>query len=132
MFRNTLFAVALLSITYLTGCAVLDKIAPPQYDEQGQAIPASRQPTEVTQAVADTIPYGTVALNILLLAVAGVEKFKSYKMEKGLKATLMAGKQASKDPELAKLWEKVKDAYYKPAHQSAGVTSLIKLLLAKM
>lgn len=132
MTRTILITLLIVSCITVVGCAFLDKIIPPKYDESGQAIPGSREPTEMTKAVADVVPYGNVALNVLLLCMAGYEKYRSYKLDKGLKATLLAGKQVANDPQMKELWEKVKEAYYKPAHESAGVTSLIKMMIAKL
>ena len=129
---KALLVLSLMGCLFFAGCSVLDKIAPPQLDANGVAIPGSREATAITKTVAGQIPYGTVALNFLLLAVAGVEKFRAYKMEKGLKATLLAGKQVAADPDLKELWEKVQDSYYRQAHDTAGVTALIKSLLAKL
>lgn len=130
--KTVLLTLGITFCVMMAGCSFLDAIAPPQYNEQGEAIPGSRQPTEVTQAVADTVPYGNVALGVLLLFTAGYEKFRAYKNGKGLKATLLAGKRASQDPELKKAWEEIKEKYYKQAHEDSGVTSLVKILLAKL
>lgn len=109
---------------------MVDKVLVPTYDEEGNEI--SREPIGIVKTVADTVPYGNVALNFFLLAFAGASKFKQYQTEKGLKATLLAGKMAAKDPKLKEMWEQVKEAYYKPSHASSGTTSLIKKLLAKI
>lgn len=129
--KQAMFTVLILMAVFLSGCALLDKIAPSQLDAQGQPIPGSRQPTEVTKAVAGAVPYGDVALYGVLFLAAGYEKFKAYKMEKGLKATLLAGKQVANDPEMKEAWDKVKK-YYELEHDNAGVTTLIKSLLAKL
>lgn len=129
---KVLLTVLIIFSVFMCGCALMDKVVPPQYDEEGVAIPGSRQASPITQAVADTVPYGNVVLNVLLLAYAGAEKFKAYKLNKGLKATLLAGKQVAKDPQMAKMWEKIKEAYYRPAHESAGVTNLVKAILASI
>ena len=128
-----IFLVMLLfmSLVIISGCALLDKIAPAQYDESGNIIPGSREPIEITKAIADVVPYGNVALPFILMVAAGYEKFRAYKLEKGLKATLLAGKQIANDPQLAEMWQKIKDEY-RQAHENAGVTNLIKALLAKL
>lgn len=131
MLKNFLLMMIFSGVVMLGGCALIDKALPPKYDSEGQPIPGSRQPTEFTQAMADTIPYGNVDLNVVLLALAGYEKFRAYRMEKGLKATLLAGKQVANDPELKDMWEKIKETY-RVSHESAGVTSLIKYLLSKL
>lgn len=131
MKKASLVLIAFLTLTF-GGCALLDTIAPPQYDEQGNAIAASRQPTFITRTVADTIPYGESALGLILFVAAGYERFRANKLEKGLKATLLAGKKVAKDPKMKDMWDKVKDDYYREAHENAGVTALIKGLLAKL
>lgn len=125
------FIIALLALSLftLTGCAVLDKLVPAQYDEEGNFI--TREPTEITKAVAGAIPYGDVALYAVLLLSTGWQKYKRNKVEKGLKATLMAGKQVANDPKMAELWEKLKEVYRKE-HEDSGSTALIKNMLAKL
>lgn len=127
---NKLIITMCLFSFIVGGCAWLDKNFVPQYNEQG--IEVGREPTELVKAVADTVPYGNVALNMALLLFAGVAKFKQYKTEKGLKATVVAIKKASEDEDLAEAMDKVKEAYLKPSHQTAGATTLIKMLLAKL
>lgn len=126
-----IFIILIFSCFIISGCSLVDNLLPSQFDATGNAIPGSRQPIAVVDAVAESIPYAPIALNMFLLILAGVEKFKANKLEKGLKATLLAGKQVATDPELEKQWEKIKEKY-RQAHENAGVTSLIKLLLAKL
>jgi hypothetical protein len=116
--------VLIVGCFFMAGCATLDAIAPLQAD-------GNRQPTEITKAVAGVVPFGDVALGFVLLVAAGYQKYKSAKLEKGLKATLMAGKKVANDPQLAEMWEKVKDAY-RQEHENAGVTNLVKAMLAKL
>lgn len=129
---NKLLLVLSLTCFFFAGCSLLDKLAPAQYDVNGNIIPGSRQPTEIVQATADAVPYGQTILSVVLLIAAGYEKYRSYKLEKGLKATLFAGKQVAADPDLSELWNKVKESYYRNAHETAGVTKLIKQILAKL
>lgn len=129
--KRLLLPLALVCIL-LAGCSLLDTIAPPQYDEAGNPIPGSRQATEITRTVADSIPWGGLALNILLLGVAGFEKFNAYRAQKGLMATLLAGKQIADDPKMKELWEETLLSYYKNAHKTAGVFDYIKTMLAKI
>ena len=129
---NKILLIMALTCFFLSGCSLLGKLAPAQYDSQGKIIPGSRQPTDIVNTVADTIPYGQSALGIILLIAAGYEKYRSYKLEKGLKATLFAGKQVAADPELKEMWEKVRETYMRNAHETAGVTKLIKSILAKL
>ena len=126
-----MLGVVAVGCFFLAGCALLDQALPPQLDQAGNPIPGSRQPSFVTQAIADTVPYGGVVLNVLLLALAGYEKFRQNKVEKGLLATLKAGELMAKDPAMAELWQKVKEAYEK-AHDQAGVTQIINQYLAKL
>ena len=125
-----LLVAAVLGVILVSGCALLDKLAPSQLDESGAAIPGSRQPTAITQAVAETVPYGELALTVLLFGVAGYERFRAAKLEKGLKATLLAGKKVASDPSMKEMWDKIKDMY-RQEHETSGVTKLIKSLLAK-
>lgn len=127
---KSLFMVLMVMCFVVGGCATLDKVFVPTYDEVGNEI--SREPTEIVKTVAGVVPYGDVALNVFLLAFAGIARFKQKKTEKGLKATFVALKEVSKDPELAEAWEDIKEGYLKPAHKENGVYKLVKLLLAKV
>ena len=127
---KNVFVISILFCLIFSGCALLDKMFVPKYNEQGSEI--GREPTEITKAVADVVPYGDVALNVILLMYAGVARFKQYKTEKGLKATVLAIKNASQDPEIKEAVNKVKESYLRPAHENSGATNLIKLLLAKV
>jgi len=115
----------------MAGCSLIDYVAPPQYDESGVAVPDSREPTELVKGIADVVPYGETGLAVFMFLVAGFERFKRNKTEKGLKATLMAGKKVAKDPELQKHWEKIKEIY-KIEHENTGTYSFIKLAIAKL
>lgn len=128
--KSTLL-VLMVGVLFFGGCATLDKIAPAQYDASGNEIPGSRVPTDFTKAVADTVPYGNVALNFVLLISTAVAVYRQKKTEKGLFATLKAGQQAAKDPATAEAWEKLKKVYA-DAHDSAGLTQYINELLAKI
>jgi len=127
---KSVIVLCLLFCFVIGGCAWLDTQLVPTYDEQGNEI--GRTPTETIKAVADSVPYGNVALNVALLLLAGVAKFKQYKTEKGLVATVSAIKEASKDPALEVAVQKVKDAYLAPAQKCSGTQTLIKLILAKL
>lgn len=133
--RNTFFLGLIIFSFILTGCAFLNKglnkIAPPQYDEQGNEIPGTHSPTPLAKDVADSIPYGSVALNGLLLVVNFIQKVKSDKVAKGLKSTVMAIEQASKDPAIRDAIEQLKEELSN-AHKIAGVRPLIKEMLAKI
>ena len=124
--------ILILTLIFLTigGCAWLDKQFVPTYDEQGNEI--ARTPTATVQAVADSVPYGNLALNVILLVYGGIATYKKYKTEKGLTATVTAIKAASEDPALKDAVQKVKDSYLNPAQKSAGVLDLIKLVIAKV
>lgn len=129
MIKSLMLVLVLVCFT-MAGCAALDRVLVPQYDEQGNEI--GRAPTELVAAAADAVPYGNVALNGMLLLLAGVAKFKQYKTEKGLKATVIAIKDASKDPELETAMQKLKDSYLRQTQEASGTRNLIKLLLAKI
>lgn len=128
---NALKGFLLVAVLFLIGCAALNRVAPAQYDAQGQEIPFSREPTELTKAVADTIPYGDVVLYSVLFMAGAWQKYKRTKVEKGLKATLLAGKVVAQDPETAAAWDKIKEAY-REEHDKAGVSPIIKAMLAKL
>lgn len=124
--------ILILTIVLFTvgGCAWLDTQFKPVLNEQGQEI--GREPTATIKAVADSVPYGNVALNVILLVYGGIATFKKYRTEKGLVATVTAIKRASEDPTISEAVQKVKDAYLNPAQKSAGVLDLIKLVIAKV
>ena len=128
---NKMLLVLMLGCFFMAGCSLLDKAAPAQYDASGKEIPGSRVPTEFTKAVADTVPYGNVALNLILLLTTVAAVYKQKKTETGLIATLKAGQQAAADPATAEAWEKLKQVYA-DAHNSAGLTGYINELLAKI
>lgn len=115
-----------------TGCAVLDWAFPPQRDAQGNVIPGSRQPNSIVDSTADSIPYGGLAVNLLLLGLAGYEKYRANKLGKGFTATLAAGQKLSRDPKMRDLWETAKESYYRPMHVEYGVTELVKKELLKL
>ena len=128
--KTFLMCFLILSLITIGGCAWLDTQFVPEYDEAGNEI--GRAPTETVKAVADAVPYGNVALNAALLLFAGVAKFKQYKTEKGLMATVTAIKSASKDPEIETAIEKLKQSYLQPSQTASGSEALIKMMLAKL
>lgn len=116
----------------LSGCALLNKLAPSHFDEDGQPLPGTHELNPGAQAATDAVgPYGQAAAAIILLAWNFVERAKSKKTGDGLKSTLIALKQASDDPDTKAAFEKVK-LYLKNAHDSAGVRKDIDALLAKI
>lgn len=128
---NLLKGFLIVGVLFLAGCAALNRIAPAQYDEQGQEVPFSREPTEFTKAVAGTVPYGDLVLASILFGAGVWQKYKRTKVEKGLKATLLAGKVVAQDPETREAWEKIKEIY-REEHDKAGVNPIIKVMLAKL
>ena len=128
--KTFLMCFLILSLITIGGCAWLDTQFVPEYDEAGNEV--GRTPTETVKAVADAAPYGNVALNLALLLFAGVAKFKQYKTEKGLMATVSAIKTASKDPDIAEAIAKLKESYLQPSQTAAGSEALIRMLLAKL
>ena len=128
--RTTMAVLTAIFILGIGGCAWLDTQFVPVKDEAGNEI--GREPTATVKSVADAVPYGNVALNVILLVYGGIATFKKYKTEKGLVATVAAIKRASEDPTISEAVQKVKDAYLNPAQKSAGVLDLIKLIIAKV
>jgi len=129
--RSALILILVLFSFTMAGCSLVDTIAPPQYDQEGIPLPDTREPTSLVKGVAGVVPYGETGLAVFMLLVAGVERYKRAKTEKGLKATLMAGKRISKDPKMREYWDKVKEVY-KQEHESSGSYNLIKLALTKL
>lgn len=116
----------------LVGCSVAAKFAPSQLDEQGNVIPGSHTLSpDVKPWVDMTGPYGQAAAAIPLLIWNFVELVRAKRSEKGLKATVLALKQASQDPSTKAAFEQIKQ-YLANSHESAGVTPLIRSLLAKI
>ena|SRR3990167_5883918 len=131
MSRVIMIVCLTLVMALLTGCALIDKIAPSRYDESGNRIPGTHEASPLAQDAAGAIPYGGVALSVLLLVTNVFEKFKSYKTTKGLMATIRAIELAAKDPETKEAIAKLK-VQLSTAHQSANVQPLINRLLAQL
>ena len=130
MKRITLFFLV-LALSMVVGCAFLEKVAPPQIDEQGVTVPGTHQLTPLAQDVAGAIPYGGVATTVMLLIWNFFEVEKARKTSTGLMATIRAIEVASKDPEIKDAIEKLK-VQLAAAHQSANVQPLINRLLAQL
>lgn len=134
-------------LTMLVGCAALNKglntIAPNQTQTVSVTdpvtgvvttkvveIPGSHTPTPITADTAGAIPYGTVVLSGLLLAVNFWQKFQNDKLGKGLISTVQTIETVGKDPAIADAIEKLKVALAN-AHQVAGIQPLINDIIAK-
>lgn len=115
----------------LGGCTLANKIAPAQLDADGNPIPGTHQVSQPIQDTAATIPYGSVALNGVLLVWNFIERARANKNGKGLIATVSAIKQASKDPEIQAAVEKLK-GYLATSHKAAGVQPLVDAAIAKV
>lgn len=129
--KTPLILILCLFCFAIAGCAALESLAPPQYNEEGAPIPGSREPTALVKGIADVIPYGETGLAFIMLIWGSAERYRAARYAKGLKATLEAGKKVSKDPATKAAWAKVKEAY-KYEHEKSGTSSLINLLLAKL
>ena len=122
------FSVVLAGL--LSGCALLNKFAPSQYDPQGNPIPGTHELTTPAKTVIDaTGPYGQAAVAAFLMVWGFIERAKANKKGNGLVATLTGLKQAGQDPKTKAAFEEVK-AYIKNAHDSAGVRKDIDEMLA--
>ena len=114
-----------------SGCAFMNKVAPSQIDEAGNPIPGTHDVAQPVKDVAHAIPYGDVVIGILLLAWNGAEKYKSYKLGKGLKSTIQAIEKAGEDPAIADSIAKLK-VLLSNAHDVANVQPEVKDILAKI
>lgn len=116
----------------MTGCAMLEKIAPAQFDEEGNPIPGTHELTEAGQAVTANLGvWGSAAGAIPLLIWNFIELVKAKKDQKGLIATVQALKQAGEDPKTKEAFSQIK-TYLSNAHEVAGVKLSINGLLAKL
>lgn len=120
-----------LCLVLLTGCALLDKYAPPQVDSQGNVIPGTNTATPLINNVAGAIPYGSEALNIILLITNFVALVKKNKVAKGFKATVQAIEQASKDPLVKGAIDKIKEKL-SDAHDLTDTQPVVKAILDKI
>lgn len=123
--------ILVMFIAIFSGCAMLQRAAPSQMDETGNAIPGTHQLTPLAQSTADAIPYGGVVASVFLLAMNFFEVAKSKKTKNGLMATIRAIEAASKDPDIKDAIAKLK-LLLKESHQTANVQPLINELLAKV
>lgn len=129
MWKQIVFGVVVVLI--IGGCAWMNKIAPNQVDATGKPIPGSHQVAQPVQDVSAAIPYGSFALNGILLVWNFVEKTKANKTAAGLKATVIAIKQAADDPEIKLAMEKLK-GYLASAQKSAGAQSTVKAVISRI
>ena len=130
MNKVLLFSVGLAVM--LSGCALLNKLAPSSYTEVGQPLPGTHELSPIAKTATDAAgPYGQAAAAIILMAWNFVERAKAKKNGEGLKATLSGLKSAAEDPATKAAFQQVK-LYLKNAHDSAGVRKDIDLLLAKI
>lgn len=121
----------IVSLLFLGGCAFLERVAPQQLDASGQPIPGTHTALPLIDNVASSIPYGSEALNFILLITNFVAIVRKNKIDKGFKATVQAIEQASKDPlvkgAIDKLKEKLSDA-----HQLTGTQKTVNGILASL
>lgn len=130
--RNAVMVLFVLICILISGCAMLEGIAPSQFDEQGNVIAGTHQLTDQGQAiVSNTGVMGGLATAIPLLVWNFVEIYKSKKKEKGLISTVKALKSASTDPEVVKAWATIKE-YLEQAHDVAGVKQYMQGILASI
>lgn len=133
--QKMIMVFGITSLLIFAGCAAIgsavDKIAPSQVDALGNKIPGTHVATPITADTAGAIPYGSFALNLLLLAVNGLEIYKKNKIGKGLKSTIQAIEQTGEDPSMTDAIAKLK-VNLSNAHQVAGVQPIINDILAKI
>jgi hypothetical protein len=131
--KNMILILSVFMMTSLAGCAIMEKALPPQLDANGNPIPGTHQAIPIVNTVAGVIPYGIgqIAVAGILLAWNGYEKYKSYKIGKGLSSTLSALNQVKNDPALKANWEQIQQIL-SDAHTVANVQPLIKNFLAKV
>ncbi len=128
--KNWLMLLAV--VVLFSGCALLNKFAPSQVDEAGNALPGTHELTPLAKTAAGAGgPYAEAVAFALLGVWNFFERAKSKKNGDGLKATLAGLKSAAEDPATKAAFEQVK-LYLKNAHDSAGVRKEIDLLLAKI
>lgn len=123
--------VVVALMVLVSGCALMNRVAPNQVDAEGKIIPGTHQVVQPVQDVAAAIPYGSFALNGFLLIWNFIEKTKSKKTAEGLRATVLAIKQASEDPDIRAAVDKLK-IYLANSQKSAGVQDTVKAVIAKV
>lgn len=121
----------LLLVLTISGCALANKIAPSKLDDSGNPIPGTHDVSLGLHSTASTIPYAEPLIGILLLAWNGVEKYKSYKLGKGLISTVQTIEKLGEDPDMKEAIAKLKDQL-SHAHDVAQVQPEIKSILAKI
>lgn len=129
--KQMLMILLCLICLIFTGCALIEKFAPSEVDASGNKIPGTHKALPVTDNAAGAVPYGSVALNIILLATNFLEIYKSKKTAKGLKATVQAIEQAGKDPAIKDAIAALK-VKLSEAHDLTNSQPIIKNLLAKI
>lgn len=121
----------ILFLSFLSGCAFLEKIAPSGVDELGAPVPGTHAVIQPVKSVTDAIPYGEAAVGIMLLVWNFIEKAKANKNQKGLMATVRAIEQAGKDPDIKEAVKKIK-TILSNAHDIAEVQPLLRELLKRV
>jgi hypothetical protein len=129
--NKMLLSLLLAVVIVLSGCSLLERVAPSQIDANGNVIPGTHDVSQPIHDTARTIPYAEPLLGVLLLAWNFSEKYRANKLNKGLKATVMAIENAGKDPDIAEAISKLKDQL-SHAHDVAGVQPEIRDILAKI
>ncbi len=134
--KTVIIRLSIGLVLMFAGCAAaenaLNKIAPNQINaETNQEIPGTHTPTPLTADTAGAIPYGSIALSILLLGVNFFQKYQADKVGKGLKSTIQAIEVAGNDPAMADAISKLK-VQLSNAHQVAGIQPVIQDILAKI
>jgi hypothetical protein len=115
----------------LVGCTVMERVAPSQYDAEGNRIPGTHELAYPYKPISDSIPYADVIVGIGLLAWNGYERYRKNKYKDGLWATVKAIEAAGNDPatkaEIANLKEELNKA-----HTKANVQPIISNMLSKL
>jgi len=130
--KQVLIMIVVLFCLVYSGCTMLEKIAPSAVDELGNVIPGTHELTDSVKAVSSNFGlYGEVAVGIPLLVWNFVERFKRKRVNDGLVSTVIALKDAADDPATKEAFNKIKDKL-KSAHKVAGVTDVVKGIIAKV
>jgi hypothetical protein len=128
--KEIFLIIGIVGLIALAGCSLLEKYAPSQVDENGNAIAGTHEAVQPIKDIAGSIPYGDVVVAGLLLGWNFYERVKRRKVSDGLMATVRAIKEAGADPDTKDAVEQLK-GYLSSAHNNAGVKALIKTFIAK-
>ena len=131
---KNVFSLMMVMALLLVGCAAMDRglnSAAPNQIVNGVEVPGTHTATQLTQDIANAIPYGGVVLPFLLLCINFVQKVQANRLTKGLKATIQAIEIAGKDPSTAAAIAQLK-IELSHAHEIADVQPLVNNIMKKL